>query len=64
MDADVVSIESSRIKMHLLESFKEYEYPNEIGQCVYDIHSPRVSSKDEIIELLKKALNYVPKERL
>ncbi len=64
MDADVVSIESSRSKMQLLESFQEFEYPNEIGPGVYDIHSPRIPTEEEIVELLKKALQYVPKERL
>ncbi|MDR0703893.1 MAG: 5-methyltetrahydropteroyltriglutamate--homocysteine S-methyltransferase [Planctomycetaceae bacterium] len=64
MDADVISIESSRSGMKILEVFQEFEYPNEIGPGVYDIHSPRVPSKDEIIGLLKKALQYIPKERL
>jgi 5-methyltetrahydropteroyltriglutamate--homocysteine methyltransferase len=64
MDADVISIESSRSGMKLLEAFQEFEYPNEIGPGVYDIHSPRVPSKDEMIGLLKKALQYIPKERL
>ncbi|MDR1290146.1 MAG: 5-methyltetrahydropteroyltriglutamate--homocysteine S-methyltransferase, partial [Planctomycetaceae bacterium] len=64
MDADVVSIESSRSGMQLLEAFQEFEYPNEIGPGVYDIHSPRVPSEDEIIGLLEKALQYIPKERL
>jgi 5-methyltetrahydropteroyltriglutamate--homocysteine methyltransferase len=64
MDADVVTIESSRSKMQLLEAFREFEYPNEIGPGVYDIHSPRVPSKEEMVELLKKALQYIPKERL
>ncbi|MDR1483853.1 MAG: 5-methyltetrahydropteroyltriglutamate--homocysteine S-methyltransferase [Planctomycetaceae bacterium] len=64
MDSDVVSIESSRSEMKLLDAFQEFEYPNEIGPGVYDIHSPRVPSKDEIIGLLQKALQYVPKERL
>lgn len=64
MDADVISIESSRNKMQLLEVFQEFEYPNEIGPGVYDIHSPRIPSVEEIITLLKKALQYIPKERL
>ena len=42
MDADVISIETSRSKMELLDAFKTYNYPNEIGPGVYDIHSPRV----------------------
>ena len=42
MDADVISIETSRSKMELLDAFRDYRYPNEIGPGVYDIHSPRV----------------------
>ncbi len=64
MDADVISIESSRSKMEILNAFKDYEYPNEIGPGVYDIHSPRIPSKDEIISLLEKASEYIPQERL
>ena len=64
MDADVVSIESSRSKMELLDVFANFEYPNEIGPGVYDIHSPRIPEKDEIVELIKKALKYIPAQRL
>lgn len=64
MDADVISIESSRSKMDLLESFKTFQYPNEIGPGVYDIHSPRVPTTGEMLALLQRALDYVPKERL
>lgn len=56
MDADVISIESSRSDMELLESFSDYRYPNEIGPGVYDIHSPRVAPVEEMTGLLKKAL--------
>lgn len=55
MDADVISIECSRSQMELLEAFVEYKYPNEIGPGVYDIHSPRVPSKQEMVDLLEKA---------
>lgn len=55
MDADVISIETSRSKMELLDAFKTYKYPNEIGPGVYDIHSPRVPATDEMIGLLKLA---------
>ena len=55
MDADVISIETSRSKMELLDAFKNYKYPNEIGPGIYDIHSPRVPTVDEIIDLLKLA---------
>ena len=52
MDADVISIETSRSKMELLDAFKDYNYPNEIGPGVYDIHSPRVPEVEEMAELL------------
>jgi 5-methyltetrahydropteroyltriglutamate--homocysteine methyltransferase len=55
MDADVISIETSRSKMELLDAFRNYRYPNEIGPGVYDIHSPRIPEIGEIIELLKLA---------
>lgn len=55
MDADVITIECSRSQMELLDAFAEFEYPNEIGPGVYDIHSPRVPSKAEIAHLLEKA---------
>ncbi|EJN06311.1 5-methyltetrahydropteroyltriglutamate--homocysteine S-methyltransferase [Phyllobacterium sp. YR531] len=55
MDADVISIETSRSKMELLDAFKTYKYPNEIGPGVYDIHSPRVPEVGEMMNLLKLA---------
>jgi len=55
MDADVISIETSRSKMELLDAFVDYKYPNEIGPGVYDIHSPRIPSTEEMEELLLKA---------
>ncbi len=55
MDADVISIETSRSKMELLDAFKTYKYPNEIGPGVYDIHSPRVPDVSEMAELLSLA---------
>jgi len=55
MDADVISIETSRSKMELLDAFVDYHYPNEIGPGVYDIHSPRVPSTAEMVDLLQKA---------
>jgi 5-methyltetrahydropteroyltriglutamate--homocysteine methyltransferase len=54
MDADVLSIENARSGSELLEAFKEYRYPNEIGPGVYDIHSPRVPSTTEIVQALKR----------
>lgn len=64
MDADVISIEASRSKMELLEAFERYEYPNDIGPGVYDIHSPLVPTQEEMEELLKTALGVIPKEQL
>jgi len=55
MDADVISIETSRSKMELLDAFRSYSYPNEIGPGVYDIHSPRVPATDEMTQLLTLA---------
>jgi len=54
MDADVISIENARSGSELLEAFREYKYPNEIGPGVYDIHSPRVPSAAEIVAALKR----------
>ncbi len=64
MDADVISIEASRSRMELLDAFEDFLYPNDIGPGVYDIHSPRVPSVEEMIELLQAALKHVPKDRL
>ncbi len=64
MDADVISIEASRSKMELLDAFVNFQYPNEIGPGVYDIHSPRVPSQEEMEDLLRKALEVIPAERL
>ncbi len=64
MDADVITIECSRSQMELLDAFAEFRYPNEIGPGVYDIHSPRVPSKNEIVNLLEKAKAVVPEEQL
>ncbi|ESQ91418.1 5-methyltetrahydropteroyltriglutamate--homocysteine S-methyltransferase [Asticcacaulis benevestitus] len=55
MDADVISIETSRSNMELLEAFIDFKYPNEIGPGVYDIHSPRVPEEAEMERLLEKA---------
>lgn len=60
MDADVITIECSRSQMELLNAFSDFKYPNEIGPGVYDIHSPRVPSKEEMIELLHKAQKVIP----
>jgi 5-methyltetrahydropteroyltriglutamate--homocysteine methyltransferase len=64
MDADVLSIETSRSRMELLEDFGRFAYPNEVGPGVYDIHSPRVPSADEMAQLLRRAATVLPPERL
>ncbi len=64
MDADVITIETSRSEMELLDAFVDFKYPNEIGPGVYDIHSPRVPSLTEIEQLLLKAKNVLPKNHL
>ncbi len=64
MDADVITIETSRSDMELLRGFGEFRYPNEIGPGVYDIHSPRVPDAQEMAALLKKAAEVVPRRNL
>jgi len=64
LDADVITIECSRSQMKLLDVFGEYKYPNDIGPGVYDIHSPRVPTDTELVDLLKKAAAVIPKENI
>lgn len=64
MDADVITIETSRSDMELLEAFEAFAYPNDIGPGVYDIHSPRVPDASEMANLLRKAAKRIPAERL
>jgi len=64
MDADVISIETSRSKMELLEAFATYRYPNDIGPGVYDIHSPRVPGRGEMVDLLRKAGSRLASEQI
>ncbi len=64
MDADVITIETSRSQMELLQAFAHFEYPNEIGPGVYDIHSPRVPTTDEMVSLLAKAASLLPAQNL
>lgn len=64
MDADVISIEASRSNMELLDSFSEYDYPNDIGPGVYDIHSPSIPGVKDMIRLISSALQVLPAERL
>jgi len=64
MDADVITMECSRSQMELLDAFGEFNYPNDIGPGVYDIHSPRVPSRDEMIFLLNKAKKVIPAKQI
>ncbi|MDM0041616.1 5-methyltetrahydropteroyltriglutamate--homocysteine S-methyltransferase [Variovorax sp. J22G21] len=64
MDADVITIETSRSDMELLRGFGDFRYPNEIGPGVYDIHSPRVPDTDAMVRLMRKAAAVVPPANL
>lgn len=64
MDADVITIETSRSDMELLDAFDSFKYPNEIGPGVYDIHSPNIPTQDHIVGLMQKAAERIPAERL
>ena len=64
LDADVITIETSRSDMELLKAFDDFNYPNEIGPGVYDIHSPNVPSVESMVDLMDKAIARIPKERL
>jgi len=64
MDADVITIETSRSDMELLVAFENFKYPNDIGPGVYDIHSPNVPTRENIIVLMEKAMQHIPMERL
>ncbi|NYT64994.1 5-methyltetrahydropteroyltriglutamate--homocysteine S-methyltransferase [Alcaligenaceae bacterium] len=64
MDADVITIETSRSKMELLSAFENFQYPNDIGPGVYDIHTPNVPKESWMVDLMKKAASRLPPERL
>ena len=64
MDADVITIETSRSDMELLDAFDNFNYPNEIGPGVYDIHSPNIPTQAHIVQLMQKAAERIPAERL
>jgi 5-methyltetrahydropteroyltriglutamate--homocysteine methyltransferase len=64
MDADVITIETSRSDMELLDAFKTFDYPNEIGPGVYDIHSPNIPDQADMVKLMQLAAERVPAERL
>lgn len=64
LDADVITMETSRSPMDLLEAFQHFAYPNEIGPGVYDVHSPRVPTTEEMVDLLEEATRVIPPERI
>ncbi len=64
MDADVITIETSRSDMELLDAFDHFNYPNQIGPGVYDIHSPNIPDPQHMVQLMKKAAERIPAERL
>ncbi|CAB3796490.1 5-methyltetrahydropteroyltriglutamate--homocysteine methyltransferase [Paraburkholderia caffeinitolerans] len=64
MDADVITIETSRSDMELLDAFDHFKYPNEIGPGVYDIHSPNIPTQEHIVQLMQKAAERIPAQRL
>ncbi|MGK5076362.1 5-methyltetrahydropteroyltriglutamate--homocysteine S-methyltransferase [Janthinobacterium sp. ZB1P44] len=64
MDADVITIETSRSDMELLDAFDDFNYPNEIGPGVYDIHSPNIPSQEQMVTLMRKAAQRIPARRL
>jgi 5-methyltetrahydropteroyltriglutamate--homocysteine methyltransferase len=64
LDADVISLETARSQMETIRDFARHDYPNEVGPGVYDIHSPRVPRRDEVLTLLRAALEVIPPERL
>ncbi|APA89859.1 5-methyltetrahydropteroyltriglutamate--homocysteine S-methyltransferase (plasmid) [Paraburkholderia sprentiae WSM5005] len=64
MDADVITIETSRSDIELLDAFDNFKYPNGIGPGVYDIHSPNIPSPEQMVNLMKKAATRIPAERL
>ncbi|MBE0482084.1 MAG: 5-methyltetrahydropteroyltriglutamate--homocysteine S-methyltransferase [Bacterioplanes sp.] len=64
MDADVITIETSRSDMELLDAFEHFDYPNDIGPGVYDIHSPNIPHAADMVTLMKKAAQRIPAERL
>jgi len=64
LDADVITIETSRSDMELLAAFEHFQYPNAIGPGVYDVHSPNIPSEAQMVELIRKAAERIPPERL
>ncbi len=64
MDADVITIETSRSRMELLNAFEDFDYPNDIGPGVYDIHSPNIPTVEAMVSLIEKAAQKIPVRQL
>lgn len=64
LDADVITIETSRSDNELLEVFRRFKYPNDIGPGVYDIHSPRVPTAEDMVQLIERAIDYIPARQI
>lgn len=64
MDADVITIETTRSDMELHDAFDDFNYPNQIGPGVYDIHSPNIPGEAQMVELMRKAAERIPAQRL
>jgi len=64
LDADVITIEASRSDMELLDAFREFRYPNDIGPGVYDVHSPQVETAASVFEFIERAGRVIPVDRL
>jgi 5-methyltetrahydropteroyltriglutamate--homocysteine methyltransferase len=64
MDADVITIETARSDMELLDAFEHFQYPNQIGPGVYDIHSPNIPTEASMVALMRQAARRIPAERL
>ena len=64
MDADVITIETSRSDMELLDAFDHFNYPNDIGPGVYDIHSPNIPTQEHMVQLMQQAAGRIPSDRL
>ena len=64
LDADVITIEASRSDMELLDAFREFRYPNDIGPGVYDVHSPQIETAASVFEFIERAGRVIPVDRL
>lgn len=64
LDADVITIETARSNMEILKFFKNYKYPNSIGPGFYDIHSPNIPTKNDILKLIKLSIKFISLKKL